>query len=87
MIEDDLTLEELRNGLYFSYACRALLGGGKGTFIMLQLYEQSPEHYRLTMDAAKKELLKTHSGLREAIAERYRQLQMVAGDLMRERSN
>jgi len=86
-MKDELTLEEQVAGLYFSYACRALLGGNKGAYVMLQLYDQSPEHYRLTIEAAHEHLLRTHNELKETVEKRYRQLQVVVGDLDRERSN
>lgn len=86
-MEEELTLEEHVAGLYLSYACRALLGGGKGMFVMLELHDQSPEHYRLIMEAAKKHLLKTHPELREDIMKRERQIEALTQDLVRERSN
>lgn len=80
-------LEQKIAGLYFGYACRALLGGGKGQSVMIQLYEDNPEFYRVVMEAAKQYLAKAHSVPLEKLDERYRQLQVIVGDLEKERSN
>lgn len=84
---EEKTLEQKIAGLYFDYACRALLGDGKGVFMMLNLYEDSPEAYRVFMEAAKEHLVKAQSVPLEKLDERYRQLQMIVGDLEKERSN
>lgn len=84
---DEETLVKHVVGLYFNYACRALLGGGKGMYVMNQLYQQSPECYRLVYEAARLELMNKHPKLAEKVDERYRQLQLIVGDLEKERSN
>jgi hypothetical protein len=40
--------------IYLNYAQRALLGGGKGAFVMEQLQNDNPECYKLVMEDAKK---------------------------------
>ena len=86
-MEDEKALVRQVVGLYFDYACRALLGGGKGMYAMNQLYEQSPECFRNVYEAARLHLMEKHPKLAEKVDERYRQLQLIVGDLERERSN
>jgi len=81
------TLDQMMVSLHFHYACRALLGGGKGTFVMMQLYEKQPGAYREIMEAAKKHLAEVDHVNIEMLDKRYRELQMIVGDLEKERSN
>jgi len=86
-MSDEKTLAEHIVDVYFNYACRALLGGGKGMYVMNQLYGHSPETFRIIYEAARLNLMQKHPELAEKVDERYRQLQLVVGDLERERSN
>ena len=86
-VTEQKTLEHAITELYFDYACRALLGGGKGMYVMVQLYEHSPEVYRVMLEAANAHLAKAHDVSLEQLDERYRQLQVIVGDLDKERSN
>ena len=73
--------------LYFDYACRALLGGGKGEYVMMKLYEESPETYRVVLEAARVSLAKTPNRDLGELDRRYRQLQVIVGDFEKERSD
>jgi len=86
-MKEEQSLDSIMIGLVFDYACRALLGGGKGVYVMLQLYERSPELYRGFIEAARKFLADKPGIDLEELDERYRQLQMIVGDLEKERSN
>ena len=73
--------------LYFNYACCALLGEGRGEFLMTQLYDESPELYREFMNAARDYLTSVPVVKIELVNQRYRELQVIQGDLEKERSN
>ena len=47
------SLDQLLFELYVDYACRALLGGGKGKFVMDKLRIEDPDFYYLVMKRAK----------------------------------
>ena len=42
--------------LYINYAMRALMGGGKGRFVMEQLKEDNPELHKFVMAEAQRSL-------------------------------
>jgi len=86
-MKDEQSPDELIAQLYFDYACRALLGGGKGEYVMTQLYEESPETYRVILESARVSLAKTPNRDLGELDKRYRQLQVIVGDLEKERSN
>ena len=50
------SLDEIVFDLLVSYGCRALLGGGKGQFIMRQLKADNPQLYRQVMEKARVEV-------------------------------
>ena len=50
------TLGEILGSLYLNYAKRALMGGGKGKFVIGQLRSQNPELADSIMDRARAEL-------------------------------
>lgn len=81
------TLEEAVAGVYFNYACRALLGGGKGMYVMGELYKDSPESYYVVVKCARVHLLKAHQMPLERVEERERQLEAYVRGLDQERSN
>lgn len=74
-------------GLYFDFACRALLGGGKGMFILAQVHDDSIETYQKLIDAAEHHLVKVDGFELDVIAKNKRKLADYIGDLERERSN
>ena len=86
-MKDEQSSDESLAQLYFDYACRALLGGGKGEFVMMQLYAESPEACRVVLEAARVSLAKTPNRDLGELDKRYRQLQVIVGDLEKERSN
>ena len=49
-------LEDLLFDLYLNYAKRALLGGGKGKFMMEQLKRSNPAVYHKIMEVARNEV-------------------------------
>lgn len=51
-----MELNEILFDLYVSYACRALLGGGKGRYIMDGLKEENPQLYFAVMNKAREKL-------------------------------
>jgi len=80
-------LDEAVAGIYFNYACRALLGGGKGRFVMLELYGENPEGYRYVIAVAKKRLVSTNGVSLESVEEQERILNTLTEDLDKERGN
>jgi len=50
------SLEELLFDMYLNYAKRALLGGGKGKFVMEQLRKDNPAAYNKIMEVARNEV-------------------------------
>lgn len=86
-MEKELTLEEQVADLCFRSACRALLGDGKGMFVMLELYDQSPEHYHLIMKVAKEHLIKNSPQLVGNILRNEKAIEALTQDLERERGN
>ena len=50
------TLQELIDEINISYACRALLGGGKGQSVMELLRKQNPYYYERIMTEAKRRM-------------------------------
>jgi len=55
-----MTIEEILFDLYLNYAKRALLGGGKGQYVMMRLRQENEELYRQVIRRAKDELDKTN---------------------------
>ncbi len=50
------TLQETLDQINIDYACRALLGGGKGQYVMEQLKKENPTYYERIMSEARKQL-------------------------------
>lgn len=50
---EQLTLQQELDEINIDYACRALLGGGKGKSVMLALTESNPEYASRIMAEAK----------------------------------
>jgi hypothetical protein len=50
------TLQELIDEINISYACRALLGGGKGLSVMEILRKENPDYYEKIMREARKKV-------------------------------
>jgi hypothetical protein len=46
------------DAIHIDYACRALLGGGKGKSVMEELKKVNPEYYEQIMSLAREELRK-----------------------------
>lgn len=51
-----LTRQMVIDEMNINYACRALLGGGKGKSVMDQLQRQNPQYYQRIMGEAIKKL-------------------------------
>lgn len=50
------TLQETLDQINIDYACRALLGGGKGKFVIEQLKKENPAYYEQIMSEARRQL-------------------------------
>jgi len=70
--------------LYFDYACRALLGGGKGTTMMAQLYKDNKQLYFMFLGAAKKCLIRVDGYKLETIEKGEKQLEAFIRGLKEE---
>ena len=81
------TLDQLVLDLYFHYACRSLLGGGKGQFVMEQLEKDSPGLYNEIMEAARIYLEQREEQRLEAARMWEDGMMRLAEDLEKERSN
>jgi len=55
-----MTIDEILFDLYLNYAKRALLGGGKGQYVMTRLRQEDEELYHRVMRRAKDELDKAN---------------------------
>ena len=74
-------------GLYFDFACRALMGGGKGMYILAQVHEDSVEAYQKLINAAEQHLVRIEGMQPDIVAKHKRNLADYIRDLERERSN
>ena len=81
------TLNDLVLDLYFNYACRSLLGGGKGQFVMEQFERDSPGLYNEIMKAARIYLEQREEQRLEAARMWDDGVLRLAEDLEKERSN
>jgi len=50
------TLQDELDKINTDYACRALLGGGKGQFVMEELKKENPAYYERIMGEARRQL-------------------------------
>jgi len=81
------TLNDLVLDLYFHYACRSLLGDGKGEFVMGRLEKENPELHTEVMKAART-YLKQREEQRLEVARMWEDgMLRLAEDLEKERSN
>ena len=81
------TFNHLVAKLIFDYACRSLLGGGKGEFVMAQLERDNPEVHREVMEAARIYLKQREEQRLEAARMWEDGMLRLAEDLGKERSN
>ena len=81
------TLSHLVTDLYFHFALRSLLGGGKGQFVMEQFEKDEPELYREVMEAARIYLKQREEQRLEAARMWDDGMMRLAEDLEKERSN
>jgi hypothetical protein len=56
LMESARQAQALLDEINIDYACRALLGGGKGQSVMNLLQEQDPDYYKRIMAEARKRL-------------------------------
>ena len=84
---EDKSIEATVAELYFHYACRALLGGGKGQYVMEGLRKENPELCEKIMKVAREYLEEVEARRMEDAKKWDGGMLRLAKDLGEERSN